>query len=150
MLEVHGANLEYQTETFKAGISELSTPLQKKGIVQWIGPYEASQLATLMRNVDWVVVPSVWWENSPMVIQEALALGRPVIVSDIGGMAEKVVDGVNGRHVPVGNVNAWGRMLTELARDAQGWDRLHAGIVKPITYGQCAEAHLELMPKASQ
>ena len=44
------------------------------------------------------VVPSLWWENSPLVIQEAFHFGRPVICSDIGGMAEKVTDGVNGLH----------------------------------------------------
>ena len=43
-----------------------------------------------MSEIDWVVVPSRWWENSPLVIQEAFMHGRPVICSGIGGMAEKV------------------------------------------------------------
>jgi len=51
-----------------------------------------------MAAVDWVVVPSIWWENSPLVIQEAFAHGRPVICSDIGGMAEKVAHEKNGLH----------------------------------------------------
>ena len=54
-----------------------------------------------MSSVDWVVVPSIWWENSPLVIQEAFMHGRPVICSDIGGMAEKVNDGVDGLHFRV-------------------------------------------------
>jgi glycosyltransferase involved in cell wall biosynthesis len=56
-----------------------------------------------MSAVDYVVVPSLWWENSPRVIQEAFAYGRPVICSGIGGMAEKVEDGVNGLHFRVGD-----------------------------------------------
>ena len=36
-----------------------------------------------------MIIPSVWWENSPVVIQEARAAGTPMIASDIGGMAEK-------------------------------------------------------------
>ena len=56
-----------------------------------------------MASVDWVVVPSIWWENSPLVIQEAFLHGRPVICSDIGGMAEKVDDGVNGLHFRTGD-----------------------------------------------
>ena len=48
---------------------------------------------------NYVVVPSIWWENSPVVIQEAYAARRPVICSGIGGMAEKVIDGVTGLHV---------------------------------------------------
>jgi glycosyltransferase involved in cell wall biosynthesis len=43
-----------------------------------------------MRGVDAVVVPSLWWENSPLIIQEAAAAGRPVLGSDLGGIAEKL------------------------------------------------------------
>ena len=56
-----------------------------------------------MAEIDWVVVPSIWWENSPLVIQEAFLHGRPVICSDIGGMAEKVRHGVDGLHFRVGD-----------------------------------------------
>ena len=142
VLEINGANLELQTAAFQSEISELRRPLEEQGVLQWVGPYESTQLASRMSNIDWVVVPSIWWENSPMVIQEAFALGRPVIVSDIGGMAEKVSDGVNGRHVAVGNINAWGRTLLELTQDPLEWDRLREGILQPMTYDQCALAHL--------
>src|SRR6185503_11624350 len=67
------------------------------------GRYDNRDLPSLMEKVDWVVVPSRWWENSPLVIQEAFAHGRPVISSDIGGMAERVVHGVNGLHFRVGD-----------------------------------------------
>ena len=51
-----------------------------------------------MARIDWVVVPSIWWETGPLVVMEAFQYGRPVICSDIGGMSEKVTDGVNGLH----------------------------------------------------
>ena len=56
-----------------------------------------------MAETDWVVVPSRWWENSPLVIQEAFMHGRPVICSGIGGMAEHVQDRVSGLHFEVGD-----------------------------------------------
>jgi glycosyltransferase involved in cell wall biosynthesis len=56
-----------------------------------------------MRSVDWVVVPSTWWENSPLVIQEARVTGTPILASNIGGMAEKVRDGVDGLHFLAGS-----------------------------------------------
>ena len=143
-LEIHGANLETQTQDFRDGIEALRRPLEKEGVLDWIGPYEAEQLPGRMAGIDWVVVPSVWWENSPMVIQEAFALGRPVVTSDIGGMAEKVQDGVNGRHVQAGNVGAWSAALLELSQQTGEWDALRAGIVKPATHAQCAEQHLDL------
>ncbi len=62
------------------------------------GVYRNDDVLDLMRSVDWVVVPSIWWENSPVVIQEAKAAGVPVLCSDIGGMREKVRPGVDGAH----------------------------------------------------
>ncbi|MCZ8109179.1 MAG: glycosyltransferase, partial [Burkholderiales bacterium] len=54
---------------------------------------------------DWIIVPSIWWENSPVVIQEALAIGKPVLCSRIGGMAEKVEDGVTGAYFEAGSAS---------------------------------------------
>ncbi|MEK1927423.1 MAG: glycosyltransferase, partial [Rhizobium giardinii] len=56
--------------------------------------------------VDCTIVPSVWWENAPLVIQEAQTQGRPVIASSIGGMAEMVEHGVNGLTVPPNDARA--------------------------------------------
>jgi glycosyltransferase involved in cell wall biosynthesis len=42
-----------------------------------------------------VIIPSIWWENSPVVIQEAIAHGRPLIGANIGGMKEKI-EGIAG------------------------------------------------------
>jgi glycosyltransferase involved in cell wall biosynthesis len=90
------------------------------------------------------VVPSVWWENSPIVIQEALFHGRPLIVSNIGGMAEKVADGVNGLHFRVGSPEDLADRLTEALRDRTLWDRLRHGIGRPLTFEECAQQHLDL------
>jgi glycosyltransferase involved in cell wall biosynthesis len=68
------------------------------GVVQFAGPYENAQVQQLMHAADYVMVPSRWWENSPVVIQEAFAASRPVICTGIGGMAEKVEHGVSGYH----------------------------------------------------
>jgi glycosyltransferase involved in cell wall biosynthesis len=55
-----------------------------------MGGYRGEDVIDLMSACDWIVVPSIWWENSPVVIQEARLAARPLIVSNIGGMAEKV------------------------------------------------------------
>jgi hypothetical protein len=67
------------------------------------GPYRNEQVGDLMRMVDWIVVPSIWWENSPVVIQEAKAAGVPVLCSDVGGMREKVQAGTDGAHFRMGS-----------------------------------------------
>jgi glycosyltransferase involved in cell wall biosynthesis len=82
--------------------------------VKFHGPYDQSRVDRLMQSVDLILVPSIWWENSPVVIQEALRNRRPVICSDIGGMAEKVRDGVDGYHFAVGNSMALASLLTRI------------------------------------
>jgi glycosyltransferase involved in cell wall biosynthesis len=81
-----------------------------------------------MENIDWVVVPSIWWENSPLVIQEAFLHGRPVICSDVGGMAEKVTDGVNGLHFPAGDPAGLARVLAQAAANPDLWALLRSQI----------------------
>lgn len=145
VLEVHGANLDWHPKEFQDKIIELRDPLVKQGVVQWVGPYQPHELRRRMAGVDWVVVPSIWWENSPMVIQEAFVCGRPLLVSDIGGMQEKVRDGIDGIHVPAGNVLSWSKSLQQAARMTDAWKTFQDGIRQPLTYAGCAEAHMQLI-----
>lgn len=69
------------------------------------GLYEVTQLNALLNRVDVVVVPSIWHENLPLIMQEAQACGVPTLVSDVGGMTECVTDGVNGFTFGVGDVD---------------------------------------------
>ncbi len=101
------------------------------------GRYDAAEAVELMRGVGWVVVPSVWWENSPMVIQEARRAGTPLIVSDIGGMAEKVRPGVDGLHVRRGSPVDLARALVEAADPG-----LHARIGATVRDSITREAFL--------
>lgn len=91
---IHG-NLVGQSPKFE---SRLKKALKKYPFITYSGPYNNESVRRLMSECDYVVVPSKWWENSPLVIQEAFAAGVPVICSGIGGMAEKVQDGVSGLH----------------------------------------------------
>jgi len=96
--------------------SDFLARLEKVGRnVKFHGPYDQNRVDRLMQAVDAVIVPSIWWENSPVVIQEALRNRRPLICSDIGGMAEKVRDGIDGFHFPVGNSVALASLLLNIA-----------------------------------
>lgn len=140
-LEVHGANLEHQSETFRTKIEQLRGPLVKQGVVQWVGQYRPDELGQRIANIDWVLMPSVWWENSPMIIQEAFGYGRPVVCSGIGGMAEKVRDGINGVHVEPGNRLAWASTIMKLSV-GELWEVLLNGIESPTGREQSAGAYL--------
>lgn len=109
---------------------------------QHVGPYHRDEAVALMRTADWIVAPSLWWENSPLVLLEAQAAGRPVIVSGIGGMAELVAHGQTGLHVPPGNAAA----LAETLRDACDPDlwRTMVRPPEPPRHPAFVEAHLGL------
>lgn len=67
------------------------------GRVEWRGGYRNGEIVPEVFNqVDCIVVPSVWMENSPLVMHEAQQARVPVITSSKGGMGEFVKDGVNG------------------------------------------------------
>lgn len=68
------------------------------------GRYQIAELNALLDRVDVVIVPSIWHENMPLIMQEAQACGVPTLVSDVGGMTECVTDGVNGFTFRVNNV----------------------------------------------
>lgn len=128
-LNVHGANLELQSDEFQAEFRTLLEAASDSSSL--VGRYDHDQLPGLMASVDWVVVPSVWWENSPLVIQEAFQHGRPVICSDIGGMAEKVDDGVSGLHFRTGDPLSLADTLERAITEDGLWERLQRGI-RPI------------------
>jgi glycosyltransferase involved in cell wall biosynthesis len=86
--------------------------------LSFAGRYDAMDAVALMRSVGWVVVPSVWWENSPVVIQEARRAGTPLIVSGIGGMAEKAEAGVDALHFDRGSPVDLARAMLEAAAPA--------------------------------
>ena len=56
-------------------------------------------------------------EALPMSILEAMALGRPVVTSDVGGAGEAVADGETGIVVPAGDIAAAAAALASLAAD---------------------------------
>jgi len=112
--------------------------------VRFYGSYRASELAGLMRDIDWVVVPSIWWENSPLVIQEAFAHGRPVICSNIGGMAEKVRPNIDGLHFRAGSAEDLVDRFSEALTSPGLWDRLRANARPSLLIDSAARQHLQV------
>lgn len=73
--------------------------------IHYAGVYANAQAGYLLQQADVVVVPSIWHENLPLIMQEAQACGVPTLVSDVGGMTECVTDGINGFTFRMGDVD---------------------------------------------
>jgi glycosyltransferase involved in cell wall biosynthesis len=112
--------------------------------VRFCGPYENARVHGLMRAADSVLVPSIWWENSPLVIQEALLNRRPVICSDIGGMAEKVRHGLDGFHFEAASAWALAALLRGLAEEPERLAALQSTLTVPPKLRDTAAANLRL------
>lgn len=117
-LKIHG-NLVGQSEAF---LERFDTSIERHPFLAFAGPYNSAVVEDLMGQCDYVLVPSKWWENSPVVIQEAYAVGVPVICTGIGGLAEKVVPGVSGLHFELGDAHS----LVEVIHNAVKHETIQA------------------------
>ncbi|MGQ1783849.1 glycosyltransferase [Saccharicrinis sp. GN24d3] len=90
-LKIFGRELGQNTKALKILTSECANP------VEFCGEYINHNLAKdVFSNIHAIVVPSIWGENSPLVIHEAQSCHIPVITADFGGMKEYVQHNVNG------------------------------------------------------
>lgn len=141
-LMIFGGNLDKQPRAFQDRIEKL---IQQAGSrARFYGAYQNSEMPRLMQSIDWTIIPSIWWENSPIVIQESFFHGRPMICSNIGGMAEKITDGLDGLHFRVGSSEDLIDRMVEALTDTTLWERMRAGITRPINFRECAKQHLDL------
>lgn len=94
------------------------------------GVYQGQSISELYRQLDILVVPSIWYENSPNVILEAFAHKTPVITSNLGGMAELVEHEKNGLLFEVGQAASLAAQLQRLLKEPTLLPRLKHGIGK--------------------
>ena len=94
-LRIWGRERGQNTAALRARAHAL--PEHARERIAWLPEYKNQRIVPEVFNrVDAVVVPSVWVENSPLVIHEAQQARGPVITGDVGGMAEYVRHEVNG------------------------------------------------------
>lgn len=96
-----------------------------------------------MRAHDVIAVPSQWLETGPLVAMEALAVGIPVLGSDLGGLRELVTPGRHGWLLPARDVQRWRDELARLCRERPllSWAPAETPIV---THEEVARRHAEL------
>jgi glycosyltransferase involved in cell wall biosynthesis len=91
-------------------------------------------LPDLLAAAD-VVALSSTWEGSPLSVQEAMALARPVVATDVGGLPDLIADGTTGRLVAPGEPAALAGALLAVLADPRA----------AATMGQAARSHIEAL-----
>ncbi len=102
---------------FPAYVQELRTLAAGDSRITFAGTFPNDQIGNVFAGLDVLVVPSIWYENTPLVIYSAMAAGCPVVATNLGGMSEAVRDQVNGLLFEKGDVPQLARQLMRLALD---------------------------------
>jgi glycosyltransferase involved in cell wall biosynthesis len=79
--------------------------LVKNKNIKFKGTFDKNKVADIYKKIDVLVVPSVWFENAPLVIRNAILSKIPMITSDLPGMNFLVKDNVNGFNFKPGDSN---------------------------------------------
>jgi glycosyltransferase involved in cell wall biosynthesis len=133
LLKAHN-NISNDFELKIVGTGPLEDSLHKSfPKAEFLGYKTGHELNELIANAAFVIVPSEWYENCSMSVLEAMALGKPVIGSRIGGIPEQVEHDKTGFLFEMGNVN-------ELA---EKMNILHANPDLSIQMGQAARKKCE-------
>lgn len=120
------------TAVFPAYTTHLKTIATHPGIT-FNGRIARHQLWHTLAEADALVMPTLWYETSPLVIREAYAAGVPVIGSEIGGLPETIHHQVNGILVPPGDVAALREVLYRCWQNPAELETLRAGITPAPT-----------------
>jgi GT2 family glycosyltransferase/glycosyltransferase involved in cell wall biosynthesis len=120
-----GEHVDYHGDT---SYRETLAPLLQQPGVKTAGPIAHTDVPRALSGIDVLVVPSIWPENSPLVIREAFLAGVPVIASRIGGIVELIQDGVGGLLFGPGDVDDLHRVLQRCLDEPELLPALRAGI----------------------
>jgi len=125
-VKIYGKAVEYREYGEQIGRMAAKDPR-----VRCCGAFPPSELGNILSGLDVLVVPSLWYENTPLVIHAAQAAKVPVIASDIGGMSEIIGHEQNGLLFELGNAQALAAQIGRLAEDRVLLKRLSAQAREP-------------------
>src|SRR6185369_6235140 len=111
--------------------------------VSFCGTFPNDRIGEIIADIDVLVVPSIWYENTPLVIYSAQAAGCPVIATNLGGMSEVITDEENGLLFEAGDIEGLASALKRLTEDRFLLERLSRKARMPKTISEYVEEILQ-------
>ena len=147
-----GLKIYGRRDEFPAYVERLEQLAAGDARIRFCGTFPNREIGAVLSELDALVVPSIWYENTPLVIYSAQAAKRPVIASNLGGMAEVVKNDINGLLFEPGDVAGLAGLLQKVCADRSILSRLSRSAVTPKSARQYAadveKIYRELVPMA--
>jgi glycosyltransferase involved in cell wall biosynthesis len=115
-----------------------SHPSKRKKI-SFLGKFPNKELGSKLQNMDVMVVPSRWYENTPLVIQSALTTRTPVVCTDLGGMSELIKHNFNGLLFPLNDDLSLSKEFLRLLQEPELLPTLTKNIPPERTIGMMVD-----------
>lgn len=101
---------------------------RKDSRIQLVGHVDHERVPEFLGDIDVLAVPSQCFETGPIVVQEARALGIPVMGADLGGISERIEHGVDGWLLPFDDPRPWAEAIRVAATDRAEVARLSSNM----------------------
>jgi glycosyltransferase involved in cell wall biosynthesis len=118
--------------------------------ISFAGHVSQQEVANAMAGADLLCVPSLWRENSPGVVIQALQIGLPVFASRTGGIPELVRDGIDGRLLGPGDEIDWGEAISSIVNDPSKLDLFRGKIrenLERFSASRSVESYVEIIER---
>jgi glycosyltransferase involved in cell wall biosynthesis len=115
-------------ERFESFVNKLRELAGEDERITFAGTFPSERIGHILAEMDVLVVPSRWYENTPLVVYSAFAAKTPVVATDLGGLSEVVEHEGNGLLFELENVGDLTRQLRRLGERPGLLEKLRAGI----------------------
>jgi len=131
-------------EDFPEYFKELITMADGYSTIEFCGTFPNANIAKVLHEFDVLVVPSIWYENTPLVIYSAQAAHCPVVASDLKGISAVIRDEENGLLFEPGCAADLARKLLRLIEEPELISRLSANANQPKSISTYVDELLEI------
>jgi glycosyltransferase involved in cell wall biosynthesis len=119
LAEPRGATLALygDNQHFADYYRQLEPEIERNPNIEYRGKFPHSEIGAVLSDVDVLIMPSIWYENTPVIMYEAFVTKTPVVASNVGGMAELIQLFEGGWTFQVGDAGDLARLLQSLIDD---------------------------------
>jgi glycosyltransferase involved in cell wall biosynthesis len=115
--------------------------------IEWLGRKPSDEVLELMGQARFVVIPSEWYENFPLVLVEAWSKATPIIASNVGATADLVTDRVTGFHFRAGDAEDLARVVRSACAEGRDGSAMRRRVREHYESHYSGEANYRMLTR---